>query len=451
MTVELDTHPPASPPSVPAVRLRRFRSPLWIRGFRSAAGTTPGRLRALLAAMLLAILVVCLTGAEAVADLRNTTVTAADRTSPTVIDAALVRVLLADADRVAVQGLLPTAGGQRTTNGPGGAYQDDIKSVEQALERARTTGLTGLPMVQTVNDQMVLYVGDVAQAQAYAAVLAASAGSDSSPGSDSSKTVDLSVVYLSYAAEQLRTSNGALATVEKFRLENRSRLPNRGWGPWPLLVVQLTLGTVLLGLVVGAQLFLRRRFHRRVSLELAGIAAIVVLICGWTTAQSVSTSRALDEGVRETDRVTCLSQARALAALADRDYRYGAHPTLVASTARPPQEGACATATPNYQEHPTAAQAARFLDGQDSAEVSRELRTFLSAPPAANDHDSAYLRVDRSLRQLQENHLPQLTRAWDDALPSRGLEWILIACSVGAAGLTLVAFVPRLREYRKSS
>jgi hypothetical protein len=204
---------------------------------------------------------------------------------------------------------------------------------------------------------------------------------------------------------------------------------------------------VLLGLVIGTQLFFRRRFHRRVSLQLVAAVAIVLLVCGWTTAQSVRTSRALDDSVRETDRITCLWQARTMAAIADRDHRFGEHLPLEPSRA-PTPAGVCTAATPTDTQRPDGAPADGLLRDED-ADLQRLFRGFMSSPPVAdNGPESSYQTLDRSLRHRLDGRRVRLDKALNAAVPTRNLELILIFCVTGVIVLTISAFRPRVREYR---
>jgi hypothetical protein len=436
---QLDPRPSNQQGSVARNRRRR-------RWARAEAATTPGRLRLLFSVVTLTAVVVGAMAVATVLNLRDTAVTVAYRTSPTVVDAAQVRAVLADADRVAVRSLLPPAAdAPRTTSGPGGPYQEDIKTAGQVLERAadnNTTGQAGREQIRTVNDLLVVYLGNVGQAHAYATADAmALAGSRP-------KKADLTVVYLAYAAEQMRAApTGILAKVEKFRLANQKNLPDEGSRPWLSLGVHLAAGLVLLGLVIGTQLFFRRRFNRRISPQLVAAAAIVLLVCGWTTAQSLRTGRALDDGVRETDRITCLWQARTVAAIVDRDHRFSVYVYLKTSQAQTPV-GVCTAVTPTDTQRLGGTPADGLLRYEDAA-LQGSFRTFVSAPPVAADgEDSGYQTLDRSLQHRLDGRRARLDEALNAAVPTRGLEWILIFCVTGVIVLTILAFRPRLREYR---
>ncbi len=421
----------------------RSRRP-WRRALAGSA-TTPGRLRLLFSVIILTTAVVGATAVVTVLNLRDTAATVAERTSPAVIDAAHVRAVLADADRVAVQNLFPArTGAQRTTSGPGTLYQGDITIAGQALERAadnNTTGQSGRMQLQAVNDLLVVYMGLVGQAQAYGTADAIA------PGEEKTRA-DLAVVYLAYAAEQMRAEDtGILAKVEQFRLANQEKLPDEGSRPWLPLGIHLTAGLVLLGLLVGTQVFFRRRFHRRASPWLLAAAVVVLLVCGYTTTECVRTGRALDDSVRETDQITCLWQARTVAAIAGHDDRFSYHLSLRPSEAGTPP-GDCTARVPIYEERLAKQHAEtlsdRLLREEDSS-LQILFRNFMS--DTGDDQDSTYDELRGSLQKSLEKRLKSLEDALDSAVPTRGLEWIILwAASIG--GFVVLAFRPRVREYR---
>ncbi|OHV44229.1 hypothetical protein BCD48_26030 [Pseudofrankia sp. BMG5.36] len=418
----------------------------WLRG-RARETSTPGRLLLLAGLVVLATLAVGATAVATVLSQRHTAVTLADRTSPTVVDAVRARALLADADLVAAQSLLPPG----SWGPPTAQFQEDIKTAGQALARAAdnsTAGEADRAQIQAVNNGLlVVYQGDV-----YIAANAnddgtpstppgadngAGAGTDASASAESTAaSVGLTGVYLVYASDLMREPTGILATVAAFQARNSANLPDEGTAPWALLGGHLAAAVALLALLVYAQVFLRHRFHRAMSLGLLGAAVVLVLLAGGLTALTLRTSHDIDRGVRETTAVACLWQAREAAAIIEQDRTFG---ELAPGLAR----GAVL---------PTATDIQNDQNGQDDVAVADGCGGQAGLPAAGQADGgggpaAVYQARDARLGVLVGERTTTLDDALDDAIPGVGLPWAMTAGTLALLALGAYAFWPRIREY----
>ncbi len=405
--------------------------------------STPGRLLMLAGLVVLATLAVGATAMATVVNQRHTALTLADRTAPTVVDAVRARALLADADLVAAQSLLPPG----SWGPPDAQFQEDIKTAGQALARAADTSTAGeadRAQVQAVNNGLlVVYMGDVYSAanavdDTPAAAAAAGPGADAGvPAGAADADVGLTAVYLAYASDLMREPTGILATVAQFQARNSANLPARGSAPWALLGGHLAAAAALLVLLVFAQVFLRRRFHRAMSLGLLGAAVVVLLLAAGLTALTLRTSHDVDRGVRETTAVACLWQAREAAATVEQDRAFDEYAPAASRAAGLP----AATDIQNSQNGQDGVAGADACAGQagDLAAVQAD---------GAASSDTGYQALDQRLGVLVGERTAVLDDALEDAVPSGGLPWAAAVVTVVLLALGACAFWPRIREYR---
>ncbi|MBL7628260.1 hypothetical protein I7412_14095, partial [Frankia sp. CN6] len=391
---------------------------------RRAAGptaTTPGRLWVLAALVTTLTLAVAATAAATLVSTRDTARTVAERTSPAVVDAARAGALLADADLVAARSLLPP----NSWGGPGDQYLKDIKTAIQALESAAENGTTGTAaraQLLAVTSLLVAYQDNVAQAYRYGATDTGATGTGAAGVPPAGPVADLELVYLIYAADLMREGTNILPTVAAFEAANSAALPDRGSWPWLPLGLHLGLALVLLGLLVVAQVYLRRRFRRRLSLGPLGAAVLLVLLAAGTTLLAARTSHDVDTTGRETTVTECLWQARATAVTLERERVVGEYAGAGQDTARPPADGA--------QRGGTGAQ-----DGGTRADCP--------APAAASA--ASVPELDR----LLDDQAARLEDARAATVPAAGWFGVLAVGTVALLALTASGVSPRLVEYRK--
>lgn len=417
------TRPPITPPRTWRQRLRR----------RAASRGTPERLWLFTALVTVGALAVGGTGIALAHSLRATATTATERTSPAVVDAARATALLADADRAAAQTLLPPGawGGLREP------YQQDMGTAQEALSRAAdvdTTGARGAAWVQSVSGLLVSYVGFLTSAVGAAdqpgTAGAATPGPDTPAARPDQQAVSLDLVYLAYASDLIREPNGILNTVTAFQKANSDNLPGPGSGPWVLLGCHLAAALALLCLLIAGHRFLRRRFHRRVSLGLLGFVVVLVLLSAGLTTATVRTADRLEHAVDQTHSLACLWQARAAAAIA-------AHDRIVATynSGMPGGDHLVLGASGSAGSLPAAA---------GCPARPTEVRT-LAAADATNER--AYQNADHELGIYLDEQAGDLTRTLAAAPPSASLPWMTAVGMLALLALCGAAFGPRIREY----
>jgi hypothetical protein len=238
--------------------------------------STPARLRRLLAALFAATILFWLAATILQQGVQAAAHSAGDALSPAYQDAAQARASLSDADLAAWQAF---GSGTAQLTGPGLQYQNDITNAEEALQRfaaLQAPGSADSSRLQTASGQLVSYQSLVEQADA-------EYRRDTTLGTASKGA--LGFAYLTYASDTLRDPQGGLlADVDGLLKPGQQALGGQLASPWanralPLVVAVPALLTFS-GLVV-AQVFLRCRFKRAVSIPLLLAAAAVCGLAGW--------------------------------------------------------------------------------------------------------------------------------------------------------------------------
>lgn len=276
------------------------------RGGHPRRPTTPARLRRLLIALLAGAVLFWITATILQRGLQSVTQSVRDTASPAYLDAVQARAALSDADRAAWQSF---RSGAAQLNGPGQQYQNDITTAGQAIERLAALEAPGSPgssLLQTISGQLVNYQGLVEQADAgYRRDIALGAAGKG----------DLGFAYLTYASSAMRDPQGGLlASIDQLAGPGQRALRGQLASPWADPVLLLALAVPALGTIIGigvAQAFLRRRFHRAVSLPLLFAAAAACVLSGWLTLATVHADSAF-AAARTTalPRLTALWQAQ---------------------------------------------------------------------------------------------------------------------------------------------
>lgn len=220
--------------------------------------------------------------------LQSVTQLVRDTASPAYLDAVQARAALSDADRAAWQSF---RSGAAQLNGPGQQYQNDITTAGQAIERLAALGTPGSPessLLQTISGQLVNYQGLVEQADAgYHRDIALGAAGDGYLG----------FAYLTYASNAMRDPQGGLlASIDQLGDPDQRALRGQMASPWADPVLLLALAVPALGTIIGigvAQAFLRRRFHRAVSLPLLLAAAAACVLSAWLVVATLHADSAL--------------------------------------------------------------------------------------------------------------------------------------------------------------
>jgi hypothetical protein len=211
---------------------------------------------------------------------------------PAYLDAVQARAALSDADRAAWQSFLS---GEGELIGPGQQYQNDITTAGEALERLaafQAPGSQGSSQLQTISGQLVTYQGLVENADAaYRSEVALGRASRG----------DLGVAYLTYASDAMRNQQGGLlAGIDQLVSADQATLGGQLGSPWAssaLLLAFAAFAIAAIAAFAAAQMFLKRRFNRVVSLPLllaataaCGLSAWLV-IAVWNTDSAFAAAR----------------------------------------------------------------------------------------------------------------------------------------------------------------
>jgi hypothetical protein len=268
-----------------------------LRRLPRAVANTPGRLRLLMVLAIGGCGLLWLLGAATVGGMRQSATALSTRTVPTAIDALQVHQLLTDADRLAASGFLAHAADDSTW---WRQYDADIATATQQLEQLAEANGPGGPVtrpLQEIGGTVTLY-SELVQAARGAA----------------RQSYSIAVAYFWQATELMhRPGSGILARVDTLPT---AATGGGGPGQW-LLVAGIALAfAVLVGelvLLVGLQVFLRRRFRRRWSPPLLGAVAVLLVLGAWGAAEAATTQHGLESAQQGAfPRLHLLWQTRAM-------------------------------------------------------------------------------------------------------------------------------------------
>ncbi|WP_020666929.1 hypothetical protein [Amycolatopsis nigrescens] len=253
--------------------------------------TTRRDLLRLRSALLMLTAIVLVTSLFAFTRAQATVRDAGARTAPAVLDVAAARSAVAQADNAAMAGFRT---GQVQLVGPGERFQNQIAIAGQSLAAVaehNAAGETGSRVLQVVQGQLASYTGWVGQADAHFRQSGATA---------------IGVTDLWYAARLVHTADsGILAqldTLDRLQREALARQLSGGWlAPWSASAWLVPIG-LLLGLLVLTQVFLRKRFRRRVSPALVAASVLLILLATAASMVFVSDTQA-DTAGRTLDQV----------------------------------------------------------------------------------------------------------------------------------------------------
>lgn len=256
--------------------------------------STPGRLRAY------TVLILLLTGAlwmttNAVVSYANRTITSmGDKSAPAVVAAAQAQSYVAYADAARAYHRARYGPGAATLGQPYlSAKKMGVKELGQALAD-NTSGRQGEYLIRSAQKNLSGYA------------------------------------RLPYASRFMHSpKDGILHKIGKARALNRDVFATQRSSLWlsPIVIIfYLAVAVVLLMVLFRTQMFLRRRFRRRLSLPLLVTAGLVVALCAWTTAQVLHTHYALQSGKRSLNQVVALLRVQTVVAES-----YGAELSALAS------------------------------------------------------------------------------------------------------------------------
>jgi hypothetical protein len=240
---------------------------------------TPARLRLTLALTVAGVVVFWAAATLVFLEGHATITGVANRGAPGAVDALEAHAALADCDRAA---WFSFRSGQAELSGPGQTYQDDLTTAGQSLDHLASLGIggsAGRQVLQAVTGQLVTYQGLVEQADAtYREGLH-----------------PLAFAYLTYASKSLNDPGGLLARIDDLAALNAATLAadrRSGWvspGRLPLIIVP---AAVVLGWLVGSQVWIARRFRRALNPPLLLATLVVAALAGWYVAAALHADHA---------------------------------------------------------------------------------------------------------------------------------------------------------------
>jgi hypothetical protein len=258
--------------------------------------TTPGRLR-LASVVLVAVLVVMLVVTAAAARARQNAAHAVGvESAPELVAAEDLYVALADADATASTtflkaGLEDPSQRQR--------YVDDVNRAGQQL--ATVSKLAGSSegaraALRTITEQLPVYAGLVEEARA-----------------NSRQGFPVGAAYLRQASTTMRDQLLPAATTLYEHAGGDLDADYRSGTSTTEIVLVAVGGVVLLGLLIGVQVFVTRRSHRVLNVALAVATVVVAVLLVWVLVRFHSEQDALVRAQRNgSDAVQVLSAARIL-------------------------------------------------------------------------------------------------------------------------------------------
>lgn len=243
--------------------IRRFGRRVW-RATRTAVGfddSTRRAMHGMRITLVVLTLIVLVATTWSTALLRSTVDEVRTRTAPGLLDVTSARAALVTADRAAVASF--DAGAAKWL-GPGTEYQNALALANQDLARAAENGVVG---VQFLVGLLTAYSGWMSDADAY------SRGEDKLlPGA----------VNLWYASRLLHDDGeGILKHLDDLKASQRAKLDHQlstGWLNPATALVWVVPALLLLAALIRAQVFLARRFRRRLSPWLVGATAVLIAL-----------------------------------------------------------------------------------------------------------------------------------------------------------------------------
>ena len=387
-----------------------------------------------------ALLMVAVVGYIAVMGRESATAASVNITEPLLVDAQTVYTSLSDADTTAAGALLagpiePTALRQR--------YALDVARASSAAEDAARRSQSSSTLVTSLNSLSVgipIYTGLVQEAVVNNRLGYPVAGAYQGEASSFLRTHLLPAAHQVYRSElaQLESNQSSAKAV----------------GP---LIGALLLLLLTLGVLIAAQVWVRRRFRRRVNVGLLVATVLVGVLAVWALVGATAQANRIDAAAAAgTGPLDAYTQARQLALQARADDEL----TLVSrgsvgsyavdfAAVWPQLKGVIAT---QQDSHSTSAAAALLVahnrisallsEGQFLKAIAVGSGTSSDGLPAIAAHLDASLVS--GLDTAQQRFNSDTTSAANDL---SGLAWgVVIVCLV-ALGLALVGLRSRAKEY----
>jgi len=409
-----------------------------------AVGSTPQSLRRWIAVVAFVAAIVAVTATVVTAARSSALARSATSTGPLVLDTQMAYTALSDADSTAAGGLLagPVAPAAVVAQ-----YRRDIATAASAVSSAQqlTSGDPKLAAeLKTVAVGLPFYTGLVERAS-----------------TENRLGFPVASAYLGEASGYLRSTllpaAGGAYTDELAALASSQRQASRT-GP----VAALLFGAVvLLGALVGAQVWVRNRFHRSINIPLLTATAIVVVTVLVAAVSISAADRAVTSAKSSgSSPLAAYTRARILALQVRADEEL----TLLTRES-----------VPGYQSDlsSTLARLQRIVNGQSDGAVTSAAATLTSTHQLIRGYVDVG-QYDRAVNLAvaptgqKPPGLPQVSQVLDDALSAevssaqRSFETstatarneisVLVGglgAAVAAAGLlAILGLLARLREYR---
>jgi alpha-glucoside transport system substrate-binding protein len=247
-----------------------------------APGTTTRRDLLRLRSALLALTAAVLVGSVAVfTGVRSTVLKAGADTAPAVLDVLAARSALVQADAAAMNSFRT---GQARLIGPGEEYQSQLALASQSLTQVAEHNTAGEPAsrtLQLVEGLVVAYSGLIGRADAHFRQ------DEQNP---------LWIADLWDASRLLSTpGSGILAQLDSLAQQERDMFSHQlssGWLSTSAMLLWITPSAAMLGVLLSAQWYLRRRFRRAVNPALVAATVALLLVMAGTATVLVAQSRA---------------------------------------------------------------------------------------------------------------------------------------------------------------
>lgn len=230
-----------------------------------AKASTRQRLARLRAALLLTTVVVLAVAIAAFLNVSDTADTIRDRTTTAMLEVVSARAALAEANQAAIGSFdSPEA----PLAGPGQDYQNRMAAASQSLARVaefNQAGADGAGRLQVIEGLVTAYTASIGQADAHFR--------------DDSTLLGITDMW--YASRLLRADGGILPELQELQNDQRQALDEQvtpAFTTW-LLALWLIAIVILLFLLAKTQVYLRRRFRRRLNLPLVTATVLVLGAC----------------------------------------------------------------------------------------------------------------------------------------------------------------------------
>jgi hypothetical protein len=265
------------------------------RALRARASTTPGRLRVLMGAVVLAAVIAGIVLAAATSTRTDAADAAATRDEPLLVGADDLYASLSDADATAA-----------TTFLRGGSEPADLRG-RYLADLRRASGQV-IALGRRVRDPV-----EVAALRTISADLPTYSGLMETARANNRQGFPVGAAYLRQASDLMRASilpaAGRMYAAEARRLGDRQRTGTST----TVVVAALIVGIAVVGVLLAAQVVLARRMHRVFNVGLVVATVALVGLVAWAGIAMVTAGNALASSQREgSDTIQVLSAARIL-------------------------------------------------------------------------------------------------------------------------------------------